>query len=249
MIHDDLHALLSDAVGPEPPIGSPHAAVRRRAGQLRRRRQAAGAAAGAAGIAAAAIALPVLRDRAPGAEAPAAQSKPTLPVSTTPAMPSVDPSGFELNFWPADPMAQSPETPACTVTVVSSARGAAGPGLQADGFGPGLDARAAGQEPAGRSRAESLDMGVLLTPDQNVTSIDRIVVGLDQQPQGNHVYCDLRDVDFSAVATGQALRVSYHAAKGPAQLGTYKGVALVGYTTADGTRREADAELGSYQYR
>jgi len=58
----------------------------------------------------------------------------------------------------------------------------------------------------------------------------------------------MRNIDLSQVPPGKALKIELALSAGPEFPGVYKGVAVSSYTTSDGVRHPADAELGFYKY-
>jgi hypothetical protein len=242
MSDDRWHELFTDAIGTEPPVGSPQAAVRRRVTQLHRRRQATGAAIAAVTVGATAVAVPALRTRGTADEGTAAASSSVAAtVKVSPA--EIPESEFEVNSWPTPVSIQN----SCGSTVVDAPAAGPGEGLRVEGFGPGLEARAAGEEFFELRRADPVQLGAVFVPDASVSTIDRVVIGLDERPT-NYLYCELRNVDLSKVPPGRALRIFFALSAGPEIPGVYKGVAVSAYTTSDGVRHPADAELGFYKY-
>jgi hypothetical protein len=239
---DELRQLMSASIGTEPPLGSPHAAVRRRAGRLRRRRQATGAAFAAATVGVTAVAIPALRPRERGSGGSTAVSSTAAAATASAEIPE---SEFEVNNFPRLDLA----THACGYEVVASPGKEAGLPLDATGFGPGLDARAAGKDFVEVARTATVELGATFTPAADVASIDRIVIGLDgglDDGSAARFYCELRDLPMTQLRRGQALRVHLTATR--LKAATYKGVALSAYRTADGVRHPADAELGFYKF-
>lgn len=229
-----LHDQLEDAIGAEPPLGSPHAAVRRRVGQLRRRRQATGAVVGAAGIAAAAVAMPALRSHDRGASPVSAHTS----FTETPL----------VNSWP-ESGGRTCEVATQTGTDVA---GVSADALHIEGAGLGLDARRRGED-AQIPRMQPVDLHAALTPGANVRGIGRILIGLDPVAGGKRVWCVARGATGAAVPHGGTLTVTFPVPAGAVPPGTYKGVVLSSYSLessyhGDFVGYAAEAELGFYTF-